>query len=49
MVIKMNQTDEEEVSFLAQEKASQSVKLPVRLLYEDDGYYVVRINDLSPN
>ncbi|MDR7247234.1 hypothetical protein [Priestia megaterium] len=49
MVIKMDQTDEEEVSFVAQEKANPNIKLPVRLLYEDDGYYVVRISDLSPN
>ena len=49
MVIKLDQTDEEKVSFLAQEKANPSVKLPVHLLYEDDGYYVVRISDLSPN
>src|SRR6478609_8076437 len=40
MVIKLDQTDEEKVSFLAQEKANPSVKLPVQLLYEDDGYYV---------
>ncbi|PFI59457.1 hypothetical protein COI68_27120 [Priestia megaterium] len=49
MVIKMDQTDEEEVSFVAQEKANPNIKLPVHLLYEDDGYYVVRISDLSPN
>ena len=49
MVIKMNQTDEEEISFVAQEKANPNIKLPVHLLYEDDGYYVVRVNDLSPN
>ncbi|MFF2597394.1 hypothetical protein ACFVSZ_29215 [Priestia megaterium] len=49
MVIKLDQTDEEEVSFVAQEKANPSVKLPVQLLYEDDGYYVVRVSDLSPN
>jgi hypothetical protein len=49
MVIKMDQTDEEEVSFVAQEKANPSVKLPVQLLYEDDGYSVVRVSDLSPN
>ncbi|QTL52779.1 hypothetical protein [Priestia aryabhattai] len=49
MVIKLDQTDEEKVSFLAQEKANPNVKLPVQLLYEDDGYYVVRINALSPN
>ncbi|MGG3124515.1 hypothetical protein COJ92_28540 [Priestia megaterium] len=49
MVIKMDQTDEEEVSFVAQEKANPNIKLPVHLLYEDDGYYVVRISDLSSN
>ncbi|MEH7520921.1 hypothetical protein [Priestia megaterium] len=49
MVIKMDQTDEEEVSFVAQEKANPNIKLPVHLVYEDDGYYVVRISDLSPN
>ena len=49
MVIKLDQTDEEEVSFVAQEKANPNIKLPVQLLYEDDGYYVVRISDLSPN
>ncbi|OZT10776.1 hypothetical protein CHN50_20275 [Priestia aryabhattai] len=49
MVIKMDQTYEEEVSFVAQEKANPNIKLPVHLLYEDDGYYVVRISDLSPN
>jgi len=49
MVIKMDQTDEEEVSFVAQEKANLNIKLPVHLLNEDDGYYVVRISDLSPN
>jgi len=49
MVIKMDQTDEEEVSFLAQEKANPNITLPVHLLYEDDRYYVVRISDLSPN
>ncbi|MED4117130.1 hypothetical protein P4661_30315 [Priestia megaterium] len=49
MVIKMDQTDEEEVCFVAQEKANPNIKLPVHLLYEDDGYYVVRISDLSPN
>ena len=49
MVIKMDQTDEEEVSFLAQEKANPNIKLPVHLLYEDDGYYVVRVSELSPN
>ncbi|MGG3196810.1 hypothetical protein [Priestia aryabhattai] len=49
MVIKMDQTDEEEVSFVAQEKANPNLKLPVHLLYEDDGYYVVRISDLSSN
>jgi len=49
MVIKMDQTDEEEVSFVAQEKANPTIKLPVHLLYEDDGYYVVRVSDLSPN
>ncbi|MEM5003306.1 hypothetical protein [Priestia megaterium] len=49
MVIKMDQTDEEEVSFVAQEKANPTIKLPVHLLYEDDGYYVVRISDLSSN
>jgi len=49
MVIKMDQTDEEKVSFIAQEKANPNIKLPVHLLYEDDGYYVVRISDLSPN
>ncbi|MFE3892926.1 hypothetical protein ACFX4Y_25100 [Priestia sp. YIM B13446] len=49
MVIKMDQTDEEEVSFVAQEKANPNIKLPVHLLHEDDGYYVVRISDLSPN
>jgi hypothetical protein len=49
MVIKMDQTDEEKVSFMAQEKANPNIKLPVHLLYEDDGYYVVRISDLSPN
>ncbi|MEK1833476.1 hypothetical protein AAAC51_44840 [Priestia megaterium] len=49
MVIKMDQTDEEEVSFVAQEKANPSVKLPVHLVYEDDGYYVVRMSDLSEN
>ncbi|MGG3771033.1 hypothetical protein ABEU98_29990 [Priestia megaterium] len=49
MVIKMDQTDEEEISFVAQEKANPNIKLPVHLLYEDDGYYVVRISDLSPN
>ncbi|WP_176586171.1 hypothetical protein [Priestia megaterium] len=48
MVIKMDQTDEE-VSFLAQEKANPNIKLPVQLLYEDDGYYVVRVSDLSSN
>lgn len=48
MVIKLDQTDEE-VSFVAQEKANPNIKLPVQLLYEDDSYYVVRINDLSPN
>ncbi|MBA9041765.1 hypothetical protein HNP21_004895 [Bacillus aryabhattai] len=45
----MDQTDEEEVSFVAQEKANPNIKLPVYLVYEDDGYYVVRINDLSSN
>ncbi|MCU7741366.1 hypothetical protein [Priestia megaterium] len=49
MVIKMDQTDEEEVSFVAQEKANPNIKLPVQLLYKDDGYYVVRISDLSSN
>ncbi|MDF2014656.1 hypothetical protein [Priestia megaterium] len=49
MVIKLDQTDEEEISFVAQEKANPNIKLPVHLLYEDDGYYVVRISDLSPN
>ncbi|MEH7313788.1 hypothetical protein, partial [Priestia megaterium] len=49
MVIKLDQTDEEEVSFVAQEKANPNIKLPVHLLYEDDGYYVVRISNLSPN
>ncbi|CAH0307774.1 hypothetical protein [Priestia megaterium] len=49
MVIKLDQTDEEEVSFVAQEKANPNIKLPVHLLYKEDGYYVVRINDLSPN
>ncbi|MCJ7983189.1 hypothetical protein CN367_01675 [Priestia megaterium] len=49
MVIKLDQTDEEEVSFVAQEKANPNIKLPVHLLYEEDGYYVVSINDLSPN
>ncbi|MGC9933845.1 hypothetical protein [Priestia aryabhattai] len=49
MVIKLDQTDEEEVSFVAQEKANPNIKLPVQLLYEDDGYYVVRVSDLSPN
>ncbi|MED3855345.1 hypothetical protein P4607_28915 [Priestia megaterium] len=49
MVIKVDQTDEEEVSFLAQEKANPNIRLPVHLVYEDDRYYVVRISDLSPN
>ncbi|MFP7736488.1 hypothetical protein ACLHDF_24425 [Priestia aryabhattai] len=49
MVIKLDQTDEEKASFLAQEKANLNVKLLVHLLYKDDGYYAVRINDLSPN
>ncbi|MFP7737045.1 hypothetical protein ACLHDF_27665 [Priestia aryabhattai] len=48
MVIKMDQTDEE-VSFVAQEKINPNVKLPIQLLDEGDGYYVVRINHLSPN
>ncbi|WP_387407426.1 MULTISPECIES: hypothetical protein [Priestia] len=34
---------------MAQEKANPNIKLPVHLLYEDDGYYVVRISDLSSN
>ena len=49
MIIKLDQTDEEKVNFIAQEKANRNVKLPVHLLYEDDGYYVIRINDLSPS
>ncbi|WP_456364858.1 hypothetical protein C1N73_32425 (plasmid) [Priestia aryabhattai] len=49
MVIKMDQTDEEEVSFVAQEKANPNIKLPVHLVYEDDGYYVVRVSELSSN
>ena len=49
MFIKMDQTDEEKVSFVAQEKANPNIKLPVHLLYEDHGYYVVRISGLSPN
>ncbi|MES5266691.1 hypothetical protein [Priestia megaterium] len=38
MVIKMDQTDEAVISFVAQEKANPNIKLPVHLLFEDDGY-----------
>ncbi|MHC8965588.1 hypothetical protein [Priestia aryabhattai] len=49
MVIKMDQTDKEEVSFVAQEKVNSNIKLSIYSLCEDDGYYVVRVNNLSPS
>ncbi len=47
MVLKMDQNDEEDFQFKAQEKANSGVDLPVQVLYQDDGYYVVRVKQLS--
>ncbi|MGQ3381167.1 hypothetical protein ACT6P6_24275 [Priestia endophytica] len=47
MVLRMDQIDEEDFQFKAQEKANSGVDLPVKVLYQDDGYYVVRVKQLS--
>ncbi|KYG33612.1 hypothetical protein [Priestia endophytica] len=49
MVLKMDQIDEEDFQFKAQEKANSGVDLPIKVLYQDDGYYVVRVKQLSSN
>ncbi|MBG9810809.1 hypothetical protein ABD68_03950 [Bacillus endophyticus] len=49
MVLKMDQVDDENFQFKAQEKANSGVDLPIKVLYQDDGYYVVRVKQLSSN
>ncbi|WP_407545335.1 hypothetical protein [Priestia sp. HNGD-A6] len=49
MVIKIDQTDEEKVSLIVQEKAKPNIKLPFHLLYKVDSYYMVRISDSTQN
>ncbi|MCF2132093.1 hypothetical protein L1I79_37595 [Strepomyces sp. STD 3.1] len=49
MVLRMDQVDEEDFQFKAQEKANSGVDLPIKVLYQDDGYYVVRVKQLSSN
>jgi hypothetical protein len=49
MVVKIDQGEDENLSFSAMEKANPNVKLPVKVVYEDEGYYVVRVNNLSPH
>ncbi|WRU97836.1 hypothetical protein RYX51_22820 (plasmid) [Priestia filamentosa] len=49
MVLRMDQIDEEDFQFKAQEKANSGVDLPIKVLYQDDGYYVVRVKQLSSN
>ncbi|RAS71484.1 hypothetical protein [Priestia endophytica] len=49
MVLKMDQVDGENFQFKAQEKANSGVDLPIKVLYQDDGYYVVRVKQLSSN
>ncbi|MDR4369592.1 hypothetical protein FO514_32765, partial [Bacillus cereus] len=36
-------------TFKAQQKANPGVQLPVKVLYEEKGKYVVEVKDLSPN
>lgn len=36
-------------TFKAQQKANPGVQLPVKVLYEENGKYVVEVKDLSPN
>ncbi|MGI0535414.1 hypothetical protein KFD70_24415 [Bacillus pfraonensis] len=36
-------------TFQAQEKANPGAKLPIKVLYEDNGHYVVEVQNLSPN
>ncbi|WP_439873302.1 hypothetical protein ACSLGG_00100 (plasmid) [Bacillus mycoides] len=36
-------------TFKAQEKAKSGVQLPVKVLYEENGNYVVEVKELSPN
>ncbi|RPK03129.1 hypothetical protein [Priestia endophytica] len=49
MVLRMDQVDDENFQFKAQEKANSGVDLPIKVLYQDDGYYVVRVKQLSSN
>ncbi|MFP7487646.1 hypothetical protein SFC65_26195 [Priestia filamentosa] len=49
MVLKMEQVDDGNFQFKAQEKANSGVDLPIKVLYQDDGYYVVRVKQLSSN
>ncbi|PFJ94350.1 hypothetical protein COI97_23630, partial [Bacillus cereus] len=36
-------------TFKAQQKANPGVQLPVKVLYEENGKYVVEVKELSPN
>ncbi|MGG1215900.1 hypothetical protein ABE236_00245 [Priestia endophytica] len=49
MVLKMDQVDDENFQFKAQEKVNSGVDLPIKVLYQDDGYYVIRVKQLSSN
>ncbi|RJS63001.1 hypothetical protein [Priestia filamentosa] len=49
MVLKMDQVDDGNFQFKAQEKANSGVDLPIKVLYQDDGYYVVRVKQVSSN
>ncbi|AVD54653.1 hypothetical protein BEH_26210 (plasmid) [Priestia filamentosa] len=44
-----NKQNKEKFPFKAQEKANSGVDLLIKVLYQDDGYYVVRIKQLSSN
>ncbi|EEL96044.1 hypothetical protein M2E15_4357 [Bacillus mycoides] len=41
--------EETEFTFQAQEKAKPGVQLPVKVLYEENGNYVIEVKELSPN
>lgn len=49
ILFRLENFEETSYTFQAQEKVNSGTQLPVKVLYEDNGHYVVEVQKSSPN